>query len=146
MLTTTSKPTLYSRPDRSKNKTSLRANEPRVGGDETCPVSAIIEENKGSIDTRLSEDNIFTISIIYLEQVFQTKVMKTTYRDNRSIYKIALGSKLSKSTNICWLQSSPQGWTLQMGSDIKIDLINAITLAIEGSGLIDKMPPNPNHQ
>jgi hypothetical protein len=65
-----------------------------------------------------------------LEQVFHTKVLEVKYSDCQIIYKAVLGSKLSKS-KIIWLQHQPQGWALQLGKDIDLRLLKAITFAIE---------------
>jgi hypothetical protein len=124
MLTSPSKQTVLPRP--KKNATIKNTNKADLS----------IEINIDSSGThqpepKLSVPQIFTISFNYLEQIFHTKVMAVNYGDGQTIYKTVLGSKLNKSAAVCWLAKQPQGWVLQLGNDIELTLLKAITSAIE---------------
>src|SRR5580704_14258177 len=78
----------------------------------------------------LSSSKIFAIKFGYLQQLYHTKVLKVTYRDKQSLYKVALNGSISDSVPICWLQHQPGGWSMLLGQELNEGLIRAITTAI----------------
>ena len=92
----------------------------------TIAEAAPIVENQN----KLSSSKIFPITFSHLGQVHHTKVLKVTYSGNQSLYKVVLGSSISNSTLICWLQQQQQGWTMPLGQELDERLKQAITLAI----------------
>ena len=79
---------------------------------------------------KLSSSRIFNIIFNYTGQVYHTKVLKVTYSNNQSLYKVALSSSINNNTPICWLQKQPQGWTMPLGQELDERLKQAITSAI----------------
>jgi hypothetical protein len=75
---------------------------------------------------------IFTLSFNYLQEAHLSKVLKVTYRNGDSIYKVALSSKISTAQSICWLQFQQGCWVMLLGKGLDERLICAITMAIEG--------------
>jgi hypothetical protein len=122
--------TVTSRPAISTNKTELNTNKPIDHADLSIDAS-VKKEIPDNTKSKFSVSKIFTITFKYLEQTFHTKVMEVRYGNGQSLFKAVLGSNLSKGTTICWLQRQPQGWALQMGNDIDLGLLKAITFAID---------------
>jgi len=92
--------------------------------------SSDIKETLVEIQNRLSSHKIFIITFSYLGQVHYTKVLKVTYSNNQSLYKVALSSKIAHHSSVCWLQYEPQGWAMLLGQELDERLKQAITLAI----------------
>lgn len=73
---------------------------------------------------------IFTITLLYLQQLHQLKVMKVSRDYGSPIYKIVLSSTLNSNGWVCWLQQQSKNWHLLLGNDIDETLIAAIGSAI----------------
>ncbi len=80
---------------------------------------------------RLSSSTIFNITFTYLKKVIQIKVLKVDYFSGESIYKIPIGSSLSKHAQMCWLQYRLKDWSIILGHGLDEKLKSAITSAIE---------------
>jgi hypothetical protein len=74
---------------------------------------------------------IFTIKFNFLNQAYLTKVMKVKYGSDHAIYKVALCSRLSAGSSICWLEHLPGGWIMLLGNDMDQGAKKAIIAAIE---------------
>jgi len=94
--------------------------------------SIIIAKGESSLKMYnvLSSSKIFAIKFSYLQQLYHTKVLKVTYRDKQSLYKVALSGRISNSASICWLQHQPGGWSMLLGQELDEGLKRAITTAI----------------
>ncbi|MDB5110531.1 MAG: hypothetical protein JWR67_1645 [Mucilaginibacter sp.] len=112
------------------NENKLLRNAPvwsiHIGGD---------SEKIIHIENKLFVSKIFTLTFLYLGEMYDTKVMKVKYYAKEAMYKVALSSKLSNVSNICWLQRQQQRWVLKLGRDIDQRLINAITSALDSQNL-----------
>ncbi len=73
----------------------------------------------------------FTITFSYRQQLHRTKVNLSGTKYGTPIYKVALSSRLSNPSRICWLQNTPDGWVTSLGDSLDSKLIGAITSAIE---------------
>ena len=73
----------------------------------------------------------FTITFSYQQQLHRTKVKVSGTAYGTPIYKIALGSKLSNASRVCWLQNTKKGWVTLLGDTLDAKLIKAITSAIQ---------------
>jgi hypothetical protein len=89
------------------------------------------EDLSVKIQNKPPSSKIFSIRFSYLGQIYQTKVLKTTYSGNQSLYKIAIGSNIAIHISICWLQYQAQGWVMLLGAKMDERLKQAITVAIE---------------
>jgi hypothetical protein len=96
---------------------------------------AVKKETTVDLQNELSTSKIFKITFQYLDQTIHTKVLKVGYHNKQSIYKVALISDLCNYLPICWLQQSPQGWLLLLGSELDDNLKMVITSAIESHEL-----------
>ena len=112
------------------NEKKLFRNVPAPSVHMTCDSGKMI-----SIENKLFVSKIFTLTFLYLGEIYDTKVMKVKYYAMEAIYKVALSSKLSNVSNICWLQRQQQRWVLKLGRDIDQQLINAITSALDSRNL-----------
>jgi hypothetical protein len=93
------------------------------------------KETTENLQNKLSILKIFKIVFLYFGQTVHTKVLKVSYANSQSIYKVVLGSHISKYLRICWLQQGPQGWLLSLGYELDDNLKLAITSAIESQEL-----------
>ncbi len=73
----------------------------------------------------------FTITFSYQQQLHRTKVNVSGTAYGTPIYKVALGSKLSHASRVCWLQNTKKGWVTLLGDTLDAKLIKAITSAIQ---------------
>jgi hypothetical protein len=92
-----------------------------------------IENTLKVVDTQQTPNN-FTITFSYAQQLHRTKVLKVGagYRKPVYVYKVVLSSRLSSGqSQLCWLQQTQQGWDVVLGENLDIQLIKAITTAIE---------------
>jgi hypothetical protein len=94
-------------------------------------ITIVKGETPLKIYRRLSSLKMFSINFSYLQQLYHTKVLKVTYRDKQSLYKVALNGSISNSVPICWLKHQPGGWSMLFGHELKEGLKRAITTAIE---------------
>ena len=90
-------------------------------------ITIVKGETPLKIYRRLSSLKMFSIKFSYLQQLYHTKVLKVTYRDKQSLYKVALTGRISNSASICWLQHQPRGWSMLLGQELNEGLIRAIT-------------------
>jgi hypothetical protein len=92
-----------------------------------------VEPTLKVVDTEQTPNN-FTITFSYAQQLHRTKVLKVGagYRKPAFVYKVVLNSRLSTGeSQLCWLQQTQKGWDVLLGEDLDIQLIKAITTAIE---------------
>lgn len=92
---------------------------------------AAAEQQSAPKKNHLLSSEIFKVNFHYLQQAVDLKVLKVVYGGGQTIYKIALGSALSKWNNSCWLQRQLQGWVVLLGKELDAQLKLAITSAIE---------------
>lgn len=97
------------------------------------PLSNIEDKEEPSVKTQSLplSSKIFKIRFSYLQNIVRLNVLKVWNRGDESMYKILLGSKLSKSTGMCWLQHRQQDWIILLGHELDEKLKRAITSAIE---------------
>lgn len=73
----------------------------------------------------------FTITFSYKQHLHRTKVNVSGTNYGTPIYKVALSSRLSNESRVCWLQNTAEGWVTLLGDTLDIKLVKAITSAIE---------------